>query len=258
MTTQIRSAIYPVGGGKPVVTSQQLGNCRWAPNSALLVCQNSFPFNLTVVNAATGAVKRLAGGRFDGAVSFSPDSRRVAVVTFNRTGRGERLEVITLATRKVRVVRTGSFFSPAWGPTRIAFAIVRRPGPHQASDIYTVKPNGTGLRRLTRFRREGDITGLFPVAWSRNGRRILAGNSSPLFEADLDAWAVDPVHRRWHLISHGLSPTALSRDGRFVLGQTGDAEKTGIDVSNVVRTTWTAHGPRTVLIRHAWEPSWTR
>ena len=121
-----------------------------------------------------------------------------------------------------------------------------------------MKPNRTGLRRLTRFKRDGDITGLFPVAWSRNGRRILAGNSSPLFEADLDAWAVDPVHRRWHLVSHGLTPTALSRDGRFVIGQTGDAEKTGIDISDVVRTTWLAHGPHTVLIRHAWEPSWTR
>ena len=132
MTTQVRSAIYPIAGGKPVVTSQQLGACRWAPNSALLVCQNGFPFNLTVVNAATGAVRRIASGRFNDGVSFSPDSRQVAVVTFTRSGRGERLEVITLATRKARVLRTGTFFS---GLGAEPDCIRDRPPPRPAAGI---------------------------------------------------------------------------------------------------------------------------
>jgi hypothetical protein len=40
--------------------------------------------------------------------------------------------------------------------------------------------------------------------------------------------------------------------------QTGDAEKTGIDRTNVIRTTWVKGGRRVVLVHRAWSPSWTR
>jgi len=51
-----------------------------------------------------------------------------------------------------------------------------------------------------------------------------------------------------------VSPSALSRDGRYVIGQTGDAETTGLAGSDVVRVPW-AGGRRRVLLRQAVEAS---
>jgi len=52
-----------------------------------------------------------------------------------------------------------------------------------------------------------------------------------------------------------LSPAAFSRDGRYVIGQTGDAETTGLAGSNVVRVPWAHGGRKHILLRQAVEPS---
>ena len=53
------------------------------------------------------------------------------------------------------------------------------------------------------------------------------------------------------LVAHSVSPAVLSR---YVIGQTGDAESTGLAGSNVVRVPW-AGGNKRVLLRQAVEPS---
>ena len=45
------------------------------------MCVEWLTDTVTVVNAATGAVKRLASGRFSDDFGISPDSRQVAVAT---------------------------------------------------------------------------------------------------------------------------------------------------------------------------------
>jgi hypothetical protein len=109
--------------------------------------------------------------------------------------------------------------------------------------------------QLTRFHPATELYGLLPRAWSADGTRLLAGL------AGLDAWtareayAVDPIHGGSRLIGHSLSPAAFSRAGRYVIGQTGDAESTGLAGSNIVRVPWTRGGGRHILLRHAVEPS---
>ncbi len=71
---------------------------------------------------------------------------------------------------------TGLFFQtePAWSPDgkRIAFAS-RRDEP---SHIFVMRPNGTGVRRVTSSARDDDHP-----AWSPDGRRIAFGREGALF-----------------------------------------------------------------------------
>jgi hypothetical protein len=78
---------------------------------------------------------------------------------------------------------------------------------------------------------------------------------------DLEAWtaceayAVDAFRGGLRLIAQGVSPPALRRDGRFVIGQTGDAESTHLAGSTVVRVPW-GGGTKRVLLRQAVEASY--
>jgi hypothetical protein len=162
----------------------------------------------------------------------------------------------------VKVLFRGKVEFPAFGPSQIAFARVTQP-KHQtfpSINIWAVKPNGTGLRRITRFkpivRQAGGfvLNGLLPVAWSRN--RILAAAMTQQGILPFDSWAVDPVKRRYRKISQRLAPQGLSRDGRFVLGETG-TNTTATAHPNVVRVPWTG-GKAVVLLRNAKSASWTR
>jgi hypothetical protein len=228
----------------------------WSPDSTKLACVSSR--RLLVIDAATAAVTTLATGVFDGQVSFSPDSTRLAYVQatsryYNSNG---KLKVIDLATRAITTVRARGAASPVWGPTAIAFSTVQKRGARRFTfNAALIQPDGTGFRQLTRFHPTTELYGLLPRAWSADGTRLLAGL------AGLDAWvyreayAVDPIHGGSRLIAHSVSPAALSRDGQYVIGQTGDAETTGLAGSNIVRVPWARGGRRHILLRHAVEPS---
>jgi len=231
----------------------------WSPDSTKLACvaYRGARGRLVVIDAATAAVTTLATGVFDGQVSFSPDSKQLAYVQttskyYNANG---KLKVIDLATRAITTLRASGAASPVWGSTAIAFSTVKKRGARRFTfNAAVIQPDGKGFRRLTRFRATRELYGLLPRAWSADGTRLLAGL------AGLDAWtyreayAVDPIHGGSRLIAHSVSPAALSRDGRYVIGQTGDAESTGLAGSNIVRVPWRG-GRRHVLVRHAVEPS---
>jgi hypothetical protein len=167
---------------------------------------------------------------------------------------GGTLKVIDLATRSVTTLR-GAARNPVWGPTAIAFsAFVSRAhlGAYNVdvSSVAVIQPDGSGFRQLTHIRPIIHGFGVFPVAWSADGTRLLAGIDG------LDAWtaresyAIDPIHGGFRLIAHRVMPTALSRDGRYVVGQTGDPECCGFKYSNIVRVPW-AGGKKQVLLPHA-------
>ncbi len=259
--TSQRLELYASAGGSPRrVIDLGCVHAYWSPDSTKLACVERStagkPTRLVLIDAASGAKTPLATGFFYSQLSFSPDSAGLAYVqnpteTFN-SARGT-LKVIDLATRAVRTIRTGAVSAPVWGPTEIAFATAKRRGRNFTYDTAVVKPDGNGFRWLTRFRPTRDLFGPRPVAWSADGKRLLAGMNG------LDAWtynesyAVDAVRGGVRLIAHGVSPTALSRDGRFMIGQTW-AEGTHRATSNVVRVPW-AGGTKRVLLRQAVEAS---
>jgi hypothetical protein len=257
-----RLELFASSGGAPMhVLAIQCGPVYWSPDSTKLACveinDTGGPGRLLLIDAASGATTTLATGFFDRQVSFSPDSRQLAYAkrTRNTYRMSGKLNVIDLATRPITTVRATRAGAPVWGPTAIAFSIVKPGARHDNLDVAVIQPDGSGYRRLTRFRMTRDLWGLYPVAWSADGKRLLAGLWGLDAWVHLEAYAVDPIRGGSRLIAHRLSAAALSRDGRYVIGQTGDAESTGIAGSNIVRMPWARGGKKGVLLRHLIEPS---
>ena len=261
--TNLRLELYASSGGSPrrvIDVGCTYTYVYWSPDSTKLACvepgESGARSRLVLIDAASGTKTTLAVGFFDKQISFSPDSTSLVYVQNPREtyfSASSALKVIDLATRAVRTIRNGGVASPTWGPTMIAFATLKPRGRNFTLDTAVVKPDGGGFRRLTRFRPTKELFGPHPVAWSADGKRLLAGMIG------LDAWtfnlsyAVDPIRGGVRPIASGVSPTALSRDGRYMVGQTW-AEGTRRATSTIVRVPWTGGTPR-VLLRQAVEAS---
>jgi len=251
-----RLELFASAGGAPAhVIALECGPVYWSPDSTKLasVALTGESEQLLMVDVTTGAVRTLATGFFDGQVSFSPDSKQLAYVqiptadTWNDKGTLKRIDVATQATT---TVRGSGAWAPVWGPRAIAFSSVTPRGRNYTFNVAMVQPNGSGFRRLTHFRPTSELYGPFPVAWSADGKRLLAGMVGRDAWTFRESYAIDPIRGGSRLIAHSVAPSALSRDGRYVIGQTGDAETSGLYGSNVVRVPWRG-GKKHVLLRHA-------
>jgi Tol biopolymer transport system component len=117
------------------------------------------------------------GGRpvADEAAALSPDGRRLALsrhaVDGNRFG-PLRLYSAASDGSRVRPLTRATFWdaNPAWSPdgSRIAFARIGVTARTETADIWTVRPDGGGLRRLTAAPRTHENM----PAWSPDSRRI--------------------------------------------------------------------------------------
>lgn len=131
---------------------------------------------------------------FDDQGSLSPDGRSLAFVS-SRSGQAD-IWVLDLKTRALHNLthNPGGDFRPAWSPDGrwIAFSSDRdskRPKATfttlQTTEIYIIRRDGSGLRRVTR---RGAFAG--SPTWSADGRRIL------IYEADVDQVATIVAARR--------------------------------------------------------------
>jgi DNA-binding beta-propeller fold protein YncE len=250
--------LFVTAGGAPAhVLAIECLSVHWSPDSTKLACVDRAvptgdPGRLLVIDAASAAVTTLATGHLDSRVSFSPDSARLAYAQYTSAAsdKGGALRTVDLATLATATLRQGAT-APVWGPRAIAFSTVKPGGPYGVKlNVAVVKPDGTGFRRLTHFRPRFLQSGLSPVAWSANGRRLLAALGG---QDTWQAYAVNPKRGGARPIRAFVTPSALSRDGRFVIG--GDNTEDTFDPgrSNVVRVPWTG-GKARVLLRRAGSP----
>ena len=122
----------------------------------------------------TGAMLLTPSGVSARHPSWSPDGLEIAFDRASPTGTGRDIWAIGASGAGLHsiVAHAGSDAEPAWSPE--GFAIAFTTDRYGGSDIVTVKPDGTGLRRLTRMPRttgspRGHRTGL-PSPTSRIGR----------------------------------------------------------------------------------------
>lgn len=249
--TSQRLALYPTAGGAPtlVIPAPGLGPVVWSPDSTKLATTDDTRTHLLLLDAQTGATTTLATGNFE-TPSFSPDSTKLAYVQRASAAArgGGTLKIVDLATHTSRTLRAHTT-TPVWGPSAIAFSTVTRRPKADLLDIAVIRPDRTHLRRLTHIRQTSTFFGLTPTAWSADGRRLLSG----VVGADgewLNTYGVDAVRGGAHRIARRVQSSAISRDGRYAIGQTGDAECCGFAHTNIVRVPW-AGGTRRVLLRHA-------
>lgn len=113
------------------------------------------PYTLRIADLAAGTTRAVATGFFAGA-SFAPDGSGLAFARAfvdGHTLRANLYRVVLEGGRVRRLTSDGNAADPVWGLRRIAFDRARRAtrrGDHDKLDVYTVLPDGSGRRQLTR------------------------------------------------------------------------------------------------------------
>ena len=190
--------------------------CLFAPCALLLAfrslavaAQASPPDDL---DAAVASLARI-GACY--AASFAPDGRRIA---FN-SDLGGLPQVWTVAVDGGWPQPVTALDDPVqslhWSPDGATIAFAVAPGGGMNEQVYTVRPDGTGLRRLTDGGKETKRLG----RWTHDGAALMLASNRRTAEA-MDAYLVDAAGGRWTRVAStggvgGL--TDVSRDGRRAL-----------------------------------------
>lgn len=202
-------------------------NFAWSPDSKTIT--TVVGSRLLSVDVASGAVRTITSAHFGQdtfrGVRFSPSGERIVYSRITRL-HGDKAPSTDVFTARLtggpptQITHGGTSSYPVWGPaTSIVFERQRKPTrgvTHR--DLYTVRPDGGGLRRLT----DMDLTwlqyGLHAVDWSADGKRLLAEFEFRAGGKDYVA-TVNPATGRVHPIDprHSFIGVRLSKDGRTIL-----------------------------------------
>ena len=265
--TRPRLAVVPAAGGpiRILLDPQwQSDVFAWSPDSATIAAVTGTELGtkrLVLIDVATGARRTIATGYFYGA-RFSPSGGALvyarAASDRSYPARSALWVVPLRGGKRMRLTRSHSDIYPLWGPDGIAFARMRKPARKfdaWKQDIYELSSRGGGLRRITRTRPGFLLSGLTPVAFSADGKRLLAefGGQDTAF-----AQLVDPSTGRVRTLGQetdGTVGSALSHDGQLVLATRGGVE--GGPDGDVVSIGY-SDGRVTVLAPGAFSPDWNR
>lgn len=147
--------------------------------------------------------------------SLAPDGRRVAFVA-DLTGVPQVWIVPTTGGEPTPVTALDDQVGMvAWSPAGDWLAFTLAPGGGMNEQIYIVRPDGSGLRRLT----DGGTETNGLADWTPDGRALLV-NSNRRDGAALDAYLLEPESGTWRLISEATGRATLndvSRDGRLAI-----------------------------------------
>ena len=147
--------------------------------------------------------------------TFSPDGTRLAFVS-DRTGVPQVWVTAVDGGAPVQVT-TGDdpIGRVTWSPDGAWLALSLAPGGGMNTQVYIVRPDGSGLRRLTDGGKETNNLG----GWTHDGRRVMIGSNRATPSA-IDAYLVDPAGGERTLVSgnKGLQTVEdVSRDGTRAL-----------------------------------------
>lgn len=244
----------------------------WSPDSstiAVLLGPEIGKQRLTLIDVAGGSQQTVASGFFNG-VSFAPDGAQLAYGSSNKEF-GSRSDVYRFdipepgavfvkAPLPVRLTTDHRSFTPLWGPNEKIVFVKHLGEEHRQfgpkNDLFLMNPNGKQVGRLTHTKVEPLLSGLGPTAWSANGKHLLAefGGQDTTY-----AVTVDPKTGAERALTKqreiGFVGTAISKDGRFVLGNLGGFEPT--PNRKVVSIPYAGGKPK-VLASNAAEPDWSR
>jgi Tol biopolymer transport system component len=124
---------------------------------------------VAVINAdGSGLRKITSGANNNGFAAYAPDGKRIVYRTMGPDGTG--LRVMNLEDRAVTTLTEEYDNFPVWSPRGDLIAFVRRVDGD--FEVFTIRPDGTDLRRLTHSKgNEGHL------AWSPDGEKIMFSSS---------------------------------------------------------------------------------
>lgn len=241
----------------------------WSPDSASIAAVLGPELGakrLVLIDTITGAQQTIASGFFSG-VSFSPEGgqlvySRAASEDFPPRSDVYRYDIpqgeTVRAVQPVRLTRDGRSLDPLWGPNgKIVFvkqlgAKQRKYGPK--NELYLMNPAGKQVRRLTHTKVGPLLQGLYPTAWSADGKRLLAE-----FEGQdtSEAWTVRVARARAHRLTvrgRSVQGAGISRDGATLLVEQGGLGEPAS--GGRVATIPFAGGRAKVVVAHGAQASW--
>ncbi|HWT89692.1 MAG TPA: hypothetical protein VN179_01125 [Solirubrobacterales bacterium] len=264
-TQELRLA--PVAGGPArtlMVGWRESSLLAWSPDSQKILALRGPEIGkrkLVLIDVARSKQQAIASGYFSG-FSFSPDSSEFVYARARTEKYPPRSDVFRARIgggKPVAITRNHRSSNPLWGPGRIVFVKTvegkkRRYGPK--NELFLMNPQGKQVKRLTNTKVPPLLQGLFPTDWSADGTRLLAE-----FEGQDTSYAVvvnprtgaqRPVAEKGE---NGFVGTALSADGKQVLGFTGGFDPIGDH--HVAAVPYDGGKPK-ILARNALEPDWSR
>ncbi len=263
-------ALYPALGGRPStfgdLQKQNAVPLAWSPDSRYLAVMLTSAAikgfvkksGLGILDTTTGTLRTAASGIVYGA-SFAPDGSDRVV--FGRS-MGQNLEskvdlyIAAAAGGSLkRITSDGRSLNPVWGPRFIAYDRERL--RRNDAPVYEIWLRGSSVgaaRRLTSIHVRSLVSGLMPLGFSSDGRRLLA---EFVGQDTSEAWTVMVPSGRARRVKVKGRPVvggAISHDGSRLLVAEGGLE--GPAQGDNVVTVPFAGGAPTTLVAHAAQPSW--
>jgi Tol biopolymer transport system component len=132
---------------------------------------------VAIVNADGSGFRELTSGpNNNGFPSLAPDGRRFVYRTFGPEGDG--LRIMDMETRRVTSIGSGYDNFPLWSPRGDLIMFSRQ--AEGDYEIYAIRPDGTGLTRLTHSRGNDAH-----MAWSPDGEHIVFASTRMGFKDEV-------------------------------------------------------------------------
>jgi Tol biopolymer transport system component len=236
----------------------------WSPDSELIAAITG-PLNgkqtLLVINTKTTVRTKIATGYFNG-VSFSPSGEELVYgvsATQNYPLKSDIYRVAVDGTGKVALSHDHNSAYPLWGPKQIVFArqlgaAPRKYGP--ANQLFLMNEQGGQVSRLTHTKVDPLAQGLVPLAFNKNGNRLLTEFGGQDQSYGVAVSTLTGAEKKLTKDPEtGFQASALSADGSTILGTTGLGFG-GNPKPKIVTQPW-GGGAEKVLVANAYEPSWS-
>jgi hypothetical protein len=249
------------GSQRLVMRSRSIDSLRFSADSGKLGAIAAGK-RVRVYDIEADALHLAAEGEIRG-YSFAPDSKDIVVGKATGSKFQAPSDLYTgpaLGGAKLeQITDFGRAMNPVWGPKEIVFdRFRRRKGDAPAFNLWALDPSAAdaSLRRLTKLTIPPLVSGLVPLEFSADARRLLAVFSGQDTEV---GFTVSMRTGKTRALSkdfeHGIVGFDLARDGRRILAHTGGPVPSA--AHDVISVPYGGGDPK-VLVEDAAYPDWTR